>query len=710
MSTINVPIDTSKLSPEERGSQKVRVAAQSGEHIVSTVVDISSGAATAKLDLDATGAVTIAVGPEQTSAADLFRRNTIQVTARAAAAKDGTPSYVYKPIVITSPIWNRWLRWCRTFTISGYVYGQDGNPVPSAEVSAYNVDWFWWWSASGQVGSTVTTDPTGYFSIDFTWCCGWLPWEWWECRQWRLDPFLVDRIQPVLKLNPALRVNAPSPKLSLSFSALNPQPLPPGERQAARQSVSASELDPVTLPAIGEKLRKLLPNVPEFERFCLWPWCPWTPWFNCEPNIIFKVTQSCGGLSNVILDENVFQARLDIPTNLNVTLTANSDACTIPTQPGRPEGSCFLFTSCCGVDASDIGLTGSGPLAGFAYPGSEDRPFTDAVNIYGQFGDSTVSPHYADYYGVEYRPEGSATWTPVPTAALQAFTRQYFDATKSYPNQWFNPTFTPQPLPISGSPGVFATVYQSPQFFQLSNPTPPNDWGDVAFGQSWSNNIDLTAVIDTAGFFVDGPYEIQLVGYTLQPDGTLVSNGAIAGCGQPSSLGVNNNNDFTLYFANPTPGETTPDAVITSVSFNGTPLPPCGIQHLPMGIPFSFAANFTASDAEGYLDSYALSLQWGPNSPVSLISCGCVPGCGLSTAESGVEVGPCYADAIGQGADRPVWDGGDMTLTIPNASAIFPQSCAYDLILTVYKRNIVDCDTDEVYQKTVYYSFTVLFE
>ena len=50
-----------------------------------------------------------------------------------------------------------------------------------------------------------------------------------------------------------------------------------------------------------------------------------------------------------------------------------------------------------------------------------------------------------------------------------------------------------------------------------------------------------------------------------------------------------------------------------------------------------------------------------------------------------------------------------MNFTVPDASALFPVSCAYDLILNVYKRNIVDCDTDEVYQETQYYSFTVLF-
>jgi len=722
MATIRVPVDLSAIPAAERGKQRIQVAAQSGQQTVSQVIDAASGKATAELQLDATGAITIAVGPEQISAADLFRRNTPTVTARPSNL-EGKLQYTVKPIIISLPIWRQWLIWCRTFTISGYVYGPDGNPVPSAEVSAFNVDWFWWWSSTGQVGPTATTDPNGYFSIEFTWCCGWLPWYWWELREWRLDPVLVHKIEPILKLNPDLHIGPPSPELALSFSALNPQPLPPRARAAlnpqplpprrfaaARPVVATSDLNPTTLSAIQQKLVPLLPTVPEFERFCLWPWCPWTPWFDCDPNIIFRITQNCGGSTNVILNETVWQARIDIPTTLSVNLTASSEACTIPPPPNQPEGECFLFTAGCSVPASFIGLTGSGALAGLAYPGSEDRPFTGQVSIFGQFGYTAADLHYADYYAVQYRLEGapSTAWAPVPTAALQPFTRIYFDATQPYPNQWFYPAFTPAPLPISGMPGQFATVYQSRQFYELNNPAAP-DWGDVLNGQSWTYNADLTAVIDTVGFFPDDAYEFQIVGYTLEADGTISSNGVLAGCGKPSPLGVNNNNDFSLFFANPSPGETTPDTVITSISFNGTPLPPCGIENLPPSTPFSFSVQFTASDAEGYLDSYSLSLQYGANSPVPLFSCGCLPGCGLSTAESGVEVGPCYADAISQGASRPIWNGGDMTLTIPDASATFPVSCAYDLILNVYKRNIVNCDTDEVYQETAYYSFTVLY-
>jgi len=727
MSILRIPINLSAIPAAERAQQTLRVAAQSGEETVSTVVRAAEGQTTVELEINAKGAVAIAIGPEQTSAADLFRRSTLTTTVRPTIL-GGALEYTVKPIIVTLPIWQLWLRWCRTFTITGRVVGADGSPVPSAQVSAFNVDWFWWWSSTGQVGSTVVTDPDGNFTIDFTWCCGWLPWYWWELREWWLDPFLVRKIEPILRLNPELHVNPPSPELGLSFSATTlapvprPRPVSAAVLQGPRPVTTAPLLNPTTLSEVRTKFLAVLPAVPEFVRFCLWPWCPWTPWLNCDPNIIFKVTQNCGGETSVIVNENVFDARIDIPTTLNVTLTANSDACTIPTQTGQPEGACFLFTGACGVDATGIGATGTGALAGLVSPDAEDRPFTGQLTIYGQFGYTAAELHYADYYGLQYRPASlsvpnTALWQAVPAAALMAFDRGYFDATQPYGSQWLYPEFAPQTMPLSGSPGTFVQAYMSRQFFELSNPTPPNDWGDVLNGQSWTSEADLTAVINTAGFLSNGGYEFQIVAYTRQPDGTLLANGAPAGCGKPNPLGINYNNDFTLFVANPVPGAVEPDAAINFVSINGVRLEACGIETLPTGVPFSFAVNFTASDAEGYLDSYALSLQWGTNAPVPLLSCGCslaTPAtCGLSTAEAGVQVGPCYADAVSvaEGGTRPVWNGGVMTLMVADAQTlVHSTSCAYDLILTVYKRNIVNCNLEDVYQETVYHSFTLLFQ
>ena len=81
----------------------------------------------------------------------------------------------------------------------------DGSPVPGAEVTAYDVDFFWWWSSILQIDGTAVTDASGHFAIKFRWCCGWWPWWWWLLRQWRLDYDLVAKIQPVLKFNPQLK-------------------------------------------------------------------------------------------------------------------------------------------------------------------------------------------------------------------------------------------------------------------------------------------------------------------------------------------------------------------------------------------------------------------------------------------------------------------------------------------------------------------------
>jgi hypothetical protein len=710
MARIDIPIDASGVPQNDRGKQRVRVAVKYGDTIHSEVVSVDSGKADVSLNVEARGPVTIAVGPEKISAAELFRRDTPTVAVKPRTA-EGQLFYHVQPIVIAPHLWLRWLVWCRQYTISGYVYGPDGNPVPSANVSAFDVERFWWWSSTQQLGSTVMTDPTGYFTITFERCCGWLPWYWWELQEWRLDPILHEKIQRVLQLVPDLRVSKPSPAVELSFTLAKSQPRVPGVSLARRSSVAARKLTPSTLGALRDKLTAVLPQVPEFERLCLWPWCRWEPWFDCDADVIFKVTQSCGGLETVILDENVLQAREDIPTNFNVTLTTSAQACTIPPDPGQPEGDCFLFTNCCGVEAASIGLTCDPLLAGLADPGTEDRPFTGTIVISGQFGTSAT----ADYYGVTYRPaQGCAmgvppvlpAFQPVPAAALQSFTRTYFDATQMYPHQWSWPSFAPTTMLAGGSP---VTVYESRHFYEAQNP--PANWGNVMTGRSWTGNVDVQAVIQTASFFTDGAYEFQIVGYTRNNDGTLTAHGPLAGCGLPDAQGVNNNNQFALRFANPIASQTQPDAVIAGVKLNGNPIAACGIQHFPVGTPISLEVDFTASDAEGFLDSYDLTLQWGTNPPTSLPT----SGAGVMLSGAGGEYGPTYALARAQGATEPFWSGGDMKLTIadpppPPTPTLFPQSCAYELVLSVYKRNIVNCDLDDYYQHTAYYSFTVIFD
>ena len=249
-------------------------------------------------------------------------------------------------------------------------------------------------------------------------------------------------------------------------------------------------------------------------------------------------------------------------------------------------------------------------------------------------------------------------------------------------------------MPVSGGTTT-VTVYESLQLYQTKNPA---NWGNPANGRVRTANIDEFAVIDAAGYFADGAYEFQAVGYKANNDGSVTETGALAGCGDQSP---NYNNDFALYFANPLTTDTSPQAVITSLVFtvNGTPtmLPTCGILTVPAGAQLGVAINFTASDAEGFLDSYDLTLQWGSNLPTTITGMGV-----LTTSTPGVQVGPTYAQAITQGAARPIWSGGQYMLTIADAASLFPQSCAYELQLNVYKRNIVNCDQDDPYQASGY--------
>ena len=738
-----VPVNASAIPADQRGQTRVRVAIRRGNDIQSEIVSVTGGQAEARFSVAADGPITVAVGPEAAADADLFNRATPTLTVSPRATQ-GLDRYVVSPIVVTAPIWRNWLFWCRNFTITGTVLGTDGNPVPAASVSAFDVERLWWWSSTTQVGATAITNAAGQFTISFEWCCGWLPWYWWAVRFWRLDPCLIERINPVLALNPNLRMAAPSVFPRLGFTMLNPQPEPPGRRSRVidafnpqpdppgrsgpRSVVSAMALNPGTLPALGQKLRAVLPSVPEFERLCLWPWCDELPWFNCEPDIIFRVTQACGGVTNTIVNETACDARIDIPTAFSLTLTAAADACTIPPDPGQPEGDCFVFTYVCDVPTASVGLVcdtsmpapappgALNPLAGLADPGGEDRPFTGTVVLNGQFGSSAQ----ADYYEITYRPlqpcslPGSTTpFQPMPAGALGAFQRTYFDATQPYPNQWFFPSFVPTSMAVSG--GGTATVYESRHFYEEANA--PANWGNVMSGRSWTGNVDVVAVIYPVGYLADGVYEFQIVGYT-EGAGGITRVGPLIGCGQPSAQGLNDNNDIAVYLANPTAAEVEPDASIDGLTFtvNGVQqaLPPCGILQVPFGAAIGLAIQFTAADAQGFLDAYGFTLQSGSALPVgiAMAATGPVPpGTGLlASLTAGAEIGPDYAHAVTQGAARPHWSGGSYTLTIADASSLFYRSCAYELALSVFKRNIVSCDGDDPYWRPAYYSFTVLYQ
>jgi len=706
MSVVIVPIDASQIPEQDRKQQRIKIAVQTRAGIRSQVVSIEGGKSEVKVEVEQGQSATIAIGPQNVSDHDIFHKQTLTATVAATQSGEGRAITV-PPFIITPWWWRIWLYWCRTFTIQGQVKDPSGNPVPGAQVKAFDVNFFWWWSSVSQVGPAAVTDANGNFTISFVHCCGWWPWWWWDLQRWRVDPVLVNKIQPVLKLNPGVRFPHPTPDLSLNFTELNPQPLPPRSRVALP---AAGKLSPATLPAVQERILNALPHVPELERLRIWPWYPWYPWFNCDVNVIFQVTQNCGGgQTNIIVDENVLQTRWDIPVNYSVTLIANQNACSIPPPNPQPEGDCFVFTSVCGegpgIPVTSIGGNAGLPstvLDGFANPGSADQPFAEGVTLYGLFG----SGAQADYYQIQYKPHTSGSWAPVPDAALQDMTRGYFDSTQPFPNQWFYPPFPVKHFNTAGGP---VSVYESRQHYEASNP-PPN-WGSALSGRAWFLNPDIIAALSTAGNFADGAYDFRVVGYTALNNGDLqVSNAGnpLPGCG-----GANQNNDVVLFFDNrvlgaPIPGSvhvntTEPDCGISSVTIGGSQVLPCGSQPLGANQPLDIA--FSVSDPDGHLDYYTLNVYWGEGNVVDLL--GLVDGVtNTLTTSFGNQPGPAYADAVAQGATRPVWKGGPMALHIANAAQVFPQTCCYLVELTVYKRNIVSCGAP-LYYNQMTYSFTV---
>lgn len=699
MAALVIPLDASQIPDGERKEQRVRVGALIRGKIVSEVVTLERGKAEVKLNVDNKQPITVAVGPESASDEDLFHLETLTSTVTAAQWADRA-TLTLPPYVITPAWWRLWLRWCRIFTITGRVVCPDGTPVPGAEVRAYDVDFFWWWSSIAQVNGSAITDAAGHFTIKFKWCCGWWPWWWWRLKKWRVDPDLLGKIRPVVTLNPRIPIPEPDPIPRWDIATLNPQPLPP--KKLPPGIAMKTEIDPASLPVLRERLLAALPHVPELERLRIWPWWPWTPWIDCAPDLIFRVTQVCNGTMKTIVNENVFQTHFNVSTNEDVTLVAK-DACCVPIDDPPPDGDCVVITGVCGDPGITVpSIAQAGPLAGYADPNGRDRPFAETISLSGQFGTGAQ----ADFYEIEHRPHGAGPWTPVPPASLVDFNRGYFDSNLVWPNQFVYPV--PFPAQTFGA----LHVYESRHHYEATHP-PPN-WGSAMTGRAWYHNVNTLAVIDSSGNFADGAWDFRIVGYMADANGepNPATRKVLDGCGNHP-----NNNLIVLRFDNrivgpPTPGSvhvntTEPDCGILSVKIGGSTVLPCGAEQLQGDPPLDI--EFFVTDPDGHLDHYEIRLKYDLGSVKDLLNPADTGPQTLTAITAGASQGPNYSNAVGgtQTSTRPSWTGGTMRLHIDHASQVFPKTCCYLVELTVWKRNIVDCDGDLNYYNQMHYSFTV---
>jgi hypothetical protein len=648
---LEVPLDASQVD-EFKPEQGVKVALVDAKGVVrSQVVKLSEkGTGSAGFDLEARpGHLRVVVGPEDASDEELVNLQTISLELPARRWRETNAFSL--PVVISTYYWRWWLRWCRSFTITGKVVCPDGQPVPGATVCAYDVDFWWWWSSLQSVGCAVTA-VDGSFTLKFRWCCGWWPWWWWRVRNWQLEPSLLERIAPILRLDPELKLPLPKPVPDLRVF----EELLSGDRHAPRLSgighshapsiqmrsnalqatdLGSDRLDLSVLNSLRERLLERLPKIPDLEQARIWPWWPWQPWWDCSPDIIFKVTQDCHEANTVIVNETVANTRWNIPTSSSVTLVANDKACCIH-DPPPPEGDCLVITDAC-VPINTIGgnLGAVAAPLGFANPGLVsvvgDRPFAGVVSISGQFG----SLADVDYYEFEWATSPVGPWNAMPAPAAGGFSRVILDA----PSTW-----TPASFNFTLKNG--RNVIESREHFETNNPGP---WGVTRF---WTANTTLLMQWITqdssATYFDNGPYYLRLRGYqevggNLQLPGRVMP---VCNSERDNSLVLMvDNRQVASGLGNDVPCSPTnpqsvhlctfePDTAIRSVRIGGQEIGACSNVQAHAGQ--SLDIEFVTHDPDGHLAEYSLIATYGKNLFVNLLS---VSGASLTLAPSVVVPG-----------------------------------------------------------------------
>jgi hypothetical protein len=713
---LEVPLDASGVKgfkPDR--AVKVIAYGQTGHASEQTVRLDEKGKGNAILTFsEPPGGLRVVVGPENASAEQLKGLQTIGVNV-SARQWGNKKELTLTPVAISAYYWWWWLGWCREYKITGRVLCPNGSPVPGAQVCAYDVDWWWWWWSEELVGC-ATTDASGSFEIDFTRCCGWWPWWWWELREWQLEPTLVGRIATLLRQDPKFRtlpIPSPNPSLGVFQQVLAgsgpgaPPNLPAAAAVSGGQVASPSKLDPAALDGVRKQLLQLLPPATELEELRLWPWWPWWPWWDCDADIIFKVTQNCQGQNTVIVNETVWDARADIPTNLNVTLVANDQACCIPQCTNlpdcQPQGDCVVLSGLCGDNVNTIGGNLGAPAApiGLLNPGTPsiygDRPYSGTVAIEGEVGDTV------DYYEFLVSTTGfGGPWSPLPTAAVGGFDREVFIGPS---------TFTPVPFPPNSiSDGIsFHNVIETKSHYEANHG--PQIW--VSYNGCF---FDTLMGLVTQGVLANGTYYLQMRGWTRPGySGDLTSPRILPVCESKNANGVvvtidnqtTNTPGPTDFYGLPCGAGTVhlctvqPETAILQVLIlhndgTTTPVGPC--DNTCITNTDTLQIDFAAYDPDAYLAYYTLALNYGASLTVNLLGLG-----GTLTpspippvwAPAAAQVGPDYGSALTEGAVSPSWAGGAIRLQV-SAAAAFPETCCYQLQLYAFKRTIgcSSCNSD----------------
>lgn len=733
---LTVTLDVSDVEElREKRSQDLHVVGRLTDDTLQTVpVELGEAEGTAELTFDEEpGAVGVYVGPTDVTPEELVKTQTLTENIPAQRWVE-TPEIDLDPIRIPPYYWDWWLRWCRTFTVRGKLTCPDGSPVPGATVCAKDVDSWFVWQSTQQVGCD-TTDLDGTFAIEFRWCCGFWPWWWWQHRTWRLDDGLVERIEAATRDVPELSLaeGGHRPGLTVFDDLLEDAPVPVDEPVA--------ELGPDRLERIRTDLVEQLPGAPELRDLGVWPWAPWQPWYDCRPDLIFEATQD----GSVVLDQDVGDAMWNVSTSENVTLVANSEAICggdpMCKEPPCPGGECVTVTDVCDVAINRIGGNlGANPSpAGYANavatvgPGGTtvDRPFAGRVFL-------TRSPatiENIDYVELEYH-DGSS-WTPVTRDGLGDFRIGYIHSTGG------SITFPAARFDVTDIDGTWVVPTR-----ERYEDTHPPLWHAEKIRNGLAGSPDavwrgshqnrLFAIDST--HFADGTYRFRLQGYEdVAPgdDVELEERGVVQRClddedDEDDQDDQDSPVEVVLTFDNRKnvpvsshPHKTSPAGSGSATVHRPYVEPDTSIEAVrltdadgnPVDVPEDeegecpsvemtdgfLEIDFIARDPVGpdnpvgHLSHYTLHATYGRSNTRNLLS---QPSCAITprvpgsayTGYQNPDGTATYGRAVDDGASRPNWEGGEYTLRVKVDEA-FPKACCYQLVLKARKRTIANCHT-----------------
>jgi len=710
--TLNVPVDAGSIA-DDGEAQELRVAVQKQDgSFESQTLTVEPGrSVTASFSFDESpGGVRVLVGPAKASAQELAKIQTVAVDVpghRLRAAE-----YSVAPVIVSRYFWLWWRHWCRDFVIRGRVICADGSPVPGATVTAFDTDWFFWWSSQQTIASAIT-DIDGTFEIDFTWCCGLWPWWWWANRVWQLDPHLVEQVQAVIERDPGLKLARTTQQPSLS--AFTDILAPDGAATKLRRPIGPHDIG--QLDSVRSTLLQRLPASTELASLRVWPWVSWGPWWDCSPDVTFRVTQDCDAPNTVIVAEGIGATRYDIGQSTDVVLIANELACCRPMCGDLPcpEGHCIDIAHVCGYTLDAIGANFGAPAGpvGYGHPGAvvpginevdADRPFAGVVRV-----DNANIMLDVDYYAIEYREHGGPAWLPLPPGAALDFNRRWTAPPPVVTDPWLHgyPGFSFADRTVTAPTPGTANVVESREHWEATTGLPPGGYWDV----NWFHIVTLDSKKIGLG---EGTFDFRVVGYEDNGDGTVSGGEPLPVCASEIENGwvltFNNRLDPDPAATGPCgPGYVTtcvtePETAILHVRVGGIEASECGTvdrngQEL-------LEIDFVARDDAGYLASYGVQAHYGNGHVLDLLALVDGTADHQLTLLSGDHEGPTYGRALAQGAVAPYWSGGRMRLTLPVGEA-FPEPCCYELKVVAYSRDIVNCDGNFPWQNTSEYSIGV---